>query len=90
MSRFYFHLSNDERVLDEEGLELPSIAAARDAATMCARDILADEIRHGRLPLRETIEVTDAQGEPIFTLCFRDVVQIDSAELPGSPLLREA
>ena len=48
MPRFYFHLRNDLSVDDEEGVELPDLAAARDHAIYNARSIAAENAHAGR------------------------------------------
>jgi hypothetical protein len=47
VSRFFFHLYNDEISLDEEGRELADIGAARDCAIKDARDMAAERYGNG-------------------------------------------
>lgn len=72
MPRYYFHLRNDEIVDDEEGRELPDIAAARECAIEAARELTCASIHRGRLNLDHYIEVVDAEGEPLFRVAFRE------------------
>jgi hypothetical protein len=76
MPRYYFNLANSERILDEEGLVLADPRAAHAAALAGARSILSDEVRHGRLPLDERIEVMDEQGQQVLTVPFETAVEI--------------
>ena len=63
MPRFFLNL--DEcgiRSLDQDGFELAHLEAAREAGIKAARDIMASEVRSGKLCLNCRVEVTDADG----------------------------
>jgi hypothetical protein len=77
MPRYFFNLMNLDEVRDCEGMVLGSAAEARDEAIRSARDIMAEEVRHGRLPLSHRIEVADEQGQPILAVPFREAVTIE-------------
>ena len=77
MPRFYLHMRNDRTVEDREGLILEDADAARLEAIRSARDILAAEIRTGRLDLAGEIEVADENGQPILTVPFRQAIVIE-------------
>ncbi len=76
MPRFFFHLYDDQVALDEKGTELPSAAAAREAAIKAARDIASAEVRDGHLGLNHRIEVTDANDAPVATITFKEAVKL--------------
>jgi hypothetical protein len=77
MPRFYLHMSDGNGFIeDEEGMDLPDEAAAREAALRCARDVMTGELRSGRLDLTSFIEVENEQRKLLFTLTFADAVQI--------------
>ena len=77
MPLFYFHLREDGTiVVDEEGIELPDLSAAREEAIAGARSILSDEAKKGRLPLSFRVEVTDEAGDTVMSLIFADAVAI--------------
>jgi hypothetical protein len=77
MSRFYFHLHNDENVADEEGTELPDLASAHKHARSEAVHMAAASItEHQRLFGDHRIDVEDQAGEVLFSVLFRDVVEI--------------
>jgi hypothetical protein len=61
MSRYYLHLRHfgGDLIKDEEGSDLPSLAVARDHATIALREILADAIEQGRDIDVEAIVVMD-------------------------------
>lgn len=72
---FFFHLRGGAAdVPDEEGLELPTEAAARQRALEGARSIIAAEVLEGRLSLAERIDVEDGDGILIFSLPFAEAV----------------
>ena len=48
--RYYFHILKDrERIRDHDGEEFESLASATDEATQSARDLIAEELRCGRV-----------------------------------------
>lgn len=78
MPRFYFHLHDDVIALDDEGRELADVAEARAAAVAGAREIIADQVREGRLNLRHRIVVEDENCQQVLTVPFRAVVEIET------------
>jgi hypothetical protein len=74
--RYFFHVYDDVIAHDDEGLELPNIAAARLNAIRGARDLIAEQVRHGYFVLSHWIEVLDEKGETVLTLPFREAVDI--------------
>lgn len=77
MPRFFLHLSDGYLVCDEDGMIFDDAEGAREEAIRAARDMMSDQVRQGRLSLRDRIDVADEAGKPIFTLAFRDAVDID-------------
>lgn len=81
MQRYYFHVRDRwGEAPDEEGLELPDLAAARLAAIRGARSLISAEVCEGRLDLDGEIRVTDAAGGRCFVLRFNEAVEL--ANLP--------
>ena len=76
MPRFFFHIRDGESIDDPDGIYLPDTRTARQEAVRSARDIMAEDVRRGRLPLSAWIEVTDENGEAIFALPFTEAVEI--------------
>jgi hypothetical protein len=76
MPRFFFDSRDgDELILDDEGLELAGIEAARDEATAALRDIAKDAIPHSER--RElAIEVRDEAGRQIIRASLWFEVQV--------------
>ena len=79
MSRFYFHLIDDVDTLDEEGLEFSDRNAAERHAIRCARELMSDQIRKGRISLDHKIIVEDEQRQTVLELPFREAVAIEAA-----------
>lgn len=53
MSRFFFNVTDRYNSPDdEEGVELPNVAAARERAVQGARSLLCDDIMRGILDLK--------------------------------------
>lgn len=76
--RYFFHLFDDLTVIDEEGVELPSPAAAREHAIANARTMACAELTEGHLNLKHRIEVTDESASTILTLRFADAFELES------------
>ena len=76
MSRYFFNVYDDIIAVDEEGTELPNLAAARLQALHGARDLICEQVRHGYFVLSHWIEVKDEQDEQVLTLTFREAVDI--------------
>lgn len=85
MGRYYFNLYDDDVALDEEGAELPDLAAARATAVASAREMACAEVLEGHLALNHRIEVVDEQGELACTVHFRDVVAVEAEAPPQIP-----
>ena len=74
MSRFFFHLrSDDGRIDDLEGTEIPDLASARAEALDAARQILSEKMKAGAVLEEQTFELTDEGG------CLLDVVSLELA-----------
>jgi hypothetical protein len=74
--RFYFHLFNDIRSIDPEGIELPNAEAALERAKAEARHMAAQSVAKGHLILDHHIDVVDEAGGAVGTVYFKDVVEI--------------
>ena len=77
MPRFHFHLHEEDEVEDDEGLELPDLAAAMAHALESARDIAcANIVEHRTVDLDHFVEVTDGEGTELFRVTFRDAFEV--------------
>ena len=70
-------------VRDEEGSDLPDLAAARAKAVCNAREMACAEVLDGHLDVSHGIEVADEAGAVQLTVQFADVVKIEAAGRPG-------
>lgn len=78
MSRYFFNVYNDADVIDDEGLELPDLAAAKEEAIRGARGMMADHVLAGRpISLSHRIEVVDAQGKVLASMPFGELITIN-------------
>jgi len=77
MPKFFFNLRDDVCVTDEEGKDLPDAAKAREMAVSFARDIMSEDVKDGRLVLKDEIDVIDDKGDKVLTLPFRDAIEIE-------------
>ena len=77
MPLYFFHLLNDLDVPDNEGTELPDLEAAIALAGDNLRFTVAETLKlHGKLSLRDRIQVEDADGNVLATVQVRDIVDI--------------
>ena len=66
MGHFYFHLrAGEQLILDVEGLDLPSVSAARRVAIKSAREILAAAIRAGKAKVPDAFVISDEAGRAL-------------------------
>lgn len=78
MPLYFFNLRDrGELIEDEEGSELPDVTAAEQVAIHSARDLMAADIRRGRLFLDNAIVITDEAGGIVSTITFREAIDID-------------
>ena len=61
---------------DEEGTELPDLAAARTVAIHGARDLMCAEVSQGHLCLACSIEVRDGDGAIVLQLPFSEAIEV--------------
>jgi hypothetical protein len=74
--RYFFSVYDDVISHDEEGIELPNEAAARLQALIGARDIIAAQVKRGYLVRSHWIDVSDEQGEVLFSVSFGESIDI--------------
>jgi len=75
---FYFNVRSEESFdVDEEGIDLPSLEAARCEATKSAREMVAELILYDQRIDGMQFEITDGKGNLLGTVPFRDVIKFD-------------
>jgi hypothetical protein len=78
MSRFYFNLRSSKGFLeDSDGQEYESLTAAREAAILSAREIMASRVKSGKNPDDGRFEIMDITGQLILTVPFKDAYTTD-------------
>lgn len=73
MARYFFHVADGRREIDDEGIELAGDAEARREAVRYGGNILADEPDMLLTDERLQIHVTDERGEARFAIVISAV-----------------
>jgi hypothetical protein len=76
MPRFFFN-DRSQPFLDPEGVELPDLTAALVEAAVSARQLMADELRHGQIIPGRHITITAEDGQVLATVAFADCLFLD-------------
>jgi uncharacterized protein YxjI len=77
MPRFFFNLRDDVSINDSEGKVLADAQKARELAVQHARGMMSEDVKDGRLVLKDEIEVMDEAGRQVMKLSFRDAIEIE-------------
>ena len=77
MPRYFFHLYNDEISMDDEGLELPDLEAARANGVKEAREMMVETLAEGRINLSHRIDIADESGTVVASVTFGEAVAIE-------------
>ena len=77
MARYFMHLRDTvDEVLDPEGREFESMEHLRATVLICARDIIAGDVRNGVVDFRYRIDAEDDAGTIVYTLPFKHAFNI--------------
>lgn len=76
MPRYYFHLYNDETVMDGEGKILPDLDAARANGIKEAREMMMETVSEGRINFSHRIDIADQSGAVAATVVFGEAVTV--------------
>jgi hypothetical protein len=60
--------------LDEEGTELPDLAAAQREAELAARELLGEAIKSGKQAVADGFVIADEAGHTLETFSFSEVM----------------
>jgi|GraSoiStandDraft_60_1057301.scaffolds.fasta_scaffold269294_3 hypothetical protein len=75
MPHFFINFQNvNELIQDDEGIDLPSLEAARQVALISAREILADNIKAGAKDALVAITITNESGQELMTIPSADLL----------------
>lgn len=88
MQQYFFHVRDHcGEAADDEGMELPDLAAAHNVALQGARSLICADVMKGKLDLAGRITVANATGAPLMVLSFAEAVDLVHT-LPESELDR--
>jgi len=75
MARFYVHFRSRDKIdKDDRGIDLPSLAEAREAALVSLRELLAENIHAGSKTPVEAAIITDEWGRELMAIPVQDVL----------------
>jgi hypothetical protein len=78
MPRYHFNVFNDFTSLDDEGRDLPDIAAAVEEAIRSTRELIGHEIMAGRaVHQSHRIEIADDAENVLHTVRFGEIVRLE-------------
>ena len=78
MPRYHFDVHNSIGFMaDEDGRELPDLAAARSEGLKGVRSLLAEDVTQGRLDLNGRLEIFDSKRKLLVTIRFGETVEIE-------------
>jgi hypothetical protein len=76
MPRYHFHVREFGRLVkDPEGLNLPTVSAARDEAVKAAREI--KRLMRGERPDHSRFEIADETGNLVLVVAFTEAYTDD-------------
>lgn len=71
MARYYFHIrTGDQLVEDDEGVDLPNVAAVQQEARNAAREMIAESVMGGEHIAAQRFEIVDENGDIVAVLPF--------------------
>jgi hypothetical protein len=77
MARFYIHFRNRDKIdKDDSGIDLPSLAEAREAALVSLRELLAENIHAGSETPVEAAIIADKCGRELMAIPVQDVLPV--------------
>ncbi|WP_408893678.1 DUF6894 family protein [Roseococcus sp. SYP-B2431] len=76
MTRFYFHVYDDEITMDSEGESFSSASLARSHAIEAIRCMAAANVSAGHLTGSHRIEISEAGVEGVQTVRFDEAITI--------------
>ncbi len=76
MPRYFFNIYNDDVTIDDEGVELADVPAARSYAVVGARSLIVESVGLGHLTRHHRIEIKDESGGLLETVRFDEAIDI--------------
>lgn len=88
MAVYHFHLWDGEQLIEDlEGVACVSLEAARKRAIDGARDVLAGDVRNGRIDFNQRLELVDGDGRLCLTIPFSEAVEVVSPAAAAPPAM---
>ena len=78
MPRYFFHFRDHIALIDDEGVELRDLAAARALAVRQARAIAGEQCAEGRLFLWHRFDISGEDGGVITSVTFGEAVAVEA------------
>jgi hypothetical protein len=76
--KFFFNLHSEDAVdIDGDGVELPSLQAAKEEACHSAREMIAELVLENKPIDGMTFEIIDERGEVRAVIRFRDLIRLE-------------
>ncbi len=77
MPRFYLHYREpDDLIVDQEGLELPDLEAAKAEAERAGRDILAEKVKLQQPLNHDVIEIASEDGQVLAKVALSRLIKL--------------
>ncbi len=76
MPRFFFHLQNERRVVDEDGQDYPDLDTARLYARETIRALACFDVQQGYLRAGDRFDIADENGRVVATVGFDDAITV--------------
>jgi hypothetical protein len=77
MARYYMQLRDGtEQLLDPDGIEYADLDELRKAVLVAARDLISGDAKSGEIDMRFRIDAEDRDGVIVYTLAFKEAVNI--------------
>ena len=77
MPHYFFHLYNDIVAMDEEGVDLPDLEAARANGIREAREMMVETVAEGRINFSHRIDIADETGAVVDSVTFGEAVKVE-------------
>ncbi len=78
MPYYYFNIHNHIETHDDEGLDLPDLAAAKAMAVKAARAMMAENVLTGSLILSHWVDIQDESRTGVAIVRFSEAVKVES------------
>ena len=75
MPRYFLDVVNGDAIEDPDGADFADLEAAREEATLSARDLVSQDLKEGRpLGLKRRIDIRNETGKVVGSVSFSDAM----------------